>query len=285
MDKKSIDSKTKLFGLIGNPIKQSFSPYIHNFMFEFYGLNYIYTAFDIEYPIDNSINGIKGLGLKGLNVTAPYKEEIIKHLDWISQRAKGLAAVNTVKNINGELYGFNTDFFGIVKAFKTNNVELKGKSALILGSGKVAKTMAFALKYLDIQNIVILNRTPEKARSIFKNIQKRRNSFNYGELNNNNVNAEISNVDIIINTTSIDILANKEYYIDWKRVQKKTVFFDVLYNPATKLITMADYVGFKTITGLDMLIWQAMKSFQIWTGIYPEKDKYMYSLLVEHIKK
>lgn len=284
MNKKIIDSNTKLYGLIGNPAGHSFSPFIHNFLFEYYKLNKIYMAFNVDPPLDAAINGIKGLDIKGFNVTSPYKEEIIKHIDWISRCARGLESVNTVKNINGGLYGFNTDFFGVVKSFETNNVNLKGKKALVFGGGAIARTVVNVLEYLKAENIVILNRTPEKARSIIKNIKKRRKFLNYEELNNENINNEVNNTDIIINATSIDVLSEKSYYIDWEKIREGTVFFDVLYNPETTLITQAGNKGFKVITGLDMLVWQALKSFQIWTGIYQEKDLKMYSILMEYVK-
>lgn len=275
----NINAKTNLYGLIGSPVEYSYSPYIYNYLFNLYSLNNVYLAFDIkDSQLNRALDGMKAMGLKGINVTSPYKEKVVPYIDDISNGIGRLGVINTIKNIDGKLYGFNTDFYGIVKTFRQYGISLKGKRALILGAGGIAKTALYALQYLGINEICILNRTKEKARNLIKITEKRRIRCQYGELNSVNINKRISNVDIILDATSIDILSNNLVEIEYANIENKSlILFDLKYNPQTLFAEELSERGYKTINGLDTLVWQALRAFNIWTGICCENDMRLHT--------
>lgn len=276
---RDINAMTDLYGLIGSPVGHSFSPYIHNYLFSRYCIDAAYLAFDISIDnIDNAICGLKALGISGVNVTSPYKETVLKFMDYISDDAAKIGAVNTIKNQQGKMFGYNTDLYGIVKSFEHEGVSLKNKKILMFGAGGVAKTICAALEYLDVDQLIIFNRTIEKAKKLSENIGKKRIKYKYRELNTINVNKEVCDVDIVVNTTNIDILSSNLINFDFSSVKNTTVFFDVIYNPSqTGLLKSAHSFGLRTINGLGMLIFQALKSFEIWTGINADSE---YSNLI-----
>lgn len=272
-----INSKTDLYALIGSPVEHSYSPIIHNHLFEHYGLDSIYLAFDInKKDFDNAIQGLKAIGVKGFNITSPFKEKAMQYINNNSISASLIGTVNAIKVFNENLYGYNTDLYGIIKSFKRENIAVRGKKALLFGSGGVAGTICIALQYMGVSEITILNRTVEKAKKISKKIIKRRILLNYGELNNNVIDEVISDVDLVINATSVDLLDDNKLNLDFKAIKnKQTTFYDVIYNPIqTTLLKKAKNHGYKTVNGLSMLVYQALKSFEIWTGIKADEEEY-----------
>lgn len=269
-----ISSKTKVYGIIGNPVRHSLSPYIHNYFFNCYSIDGVYLPFEVEQSsLKAAIDGIRVLKIEGLNVTAPFKERVIEYIDGVYESAEFVGSVNTIKNVDGKLLGYNTDYTGIVKALEYENIEAKGRKVLMIGAGAIAQTICLALGALGAEEIVILNRTEEKAKNIVEKLKKRRILYKNGELNNVNISNEINNADIIINATSTDILGNGAYNINFKKIKKPAVFFDVIYNPKhTNILRLAHNNGFKTINGLSLLVFQAIEAFEIWTGIRPYQE-------------
>lgn len=129
--KNSFFANTELIGLIGHPIKHSYSPFIQNYALDLLNLDYIYLAFDVPTEnLKNAVNGILALGLKGLNVTLPHKEKIIKHLDELSEEASIIGAVNTIVNDHGKLMGYNTDAYGIYETLLPFKDKIDRKSVV-----------------------------------------------------------------------------------------------------------------------------------------------------------
>ncbi|EOD00114.1 shikimate dehydrogenase [Caldisalinibacter kiritimatiensis] len=262
-----IDANTELYCLIGHPVSKSLSPFIHNTSFEENGLNAKYMVFDVK-PNDlrKAIDGIKALGIKGFNVTIPHKIEIIKYLDDISKESKLIGAVNTVKNDNGKLIGYNTDGLGFIKSLKVHDVVVKRKKVLILGAGGAAHAIAMMLAKEGANEIIILNRTEKKAKKL---IEKIKNIYpnikgRYGGLNSREINYQ--DVDIIINCTSIGMYPNSNQSpIKKNNLNKNMLVYDIVYKPRiTKLLKDAEEKGCKVIGGLDMLLYQAILSEEIW---------------------
>lgn len=286
----SIDSSTTLYCLIGNPIDKSLSPLIHNEMFRIFGKNSIYLAFNIEEnKLRDVIDGFKAINVKGFNVTIPFKKTIIRYLDGLSPEAEILGAVNTVKNQDGKLIGYNTDGEGFYKTLRNNNIDVKDKNILLLGAGGAAYGIGITLSTKGIKSIYIANRTREKAVNLEKEIKKTNPniSTSIGDLSLREINKK--DIDIIINATSIGMYPLENLSpIELNGFDKKTIVYDIVYKPReTKLIKEANLRGFKAINGLSMLLEQAILSQKVWFNLdekFLEKAKKVEGLLSVYVE-
>lgn len=266
-----INAETKLFCLIGENVRKSFSPKIHNAWFNYFKLNYVYLAFNIpSFKLKEAINGLRILNVIGFNVTIPHKISIMEFLDEIDPKTKKIGAVNTVLNKNDKLIGFNTDIDGVLYAFDKANVSINGSTCLIAGAGGAAKACSHAFAIKKCKKIIILNRSLEKAISLSKEIKEKCNIESlYGELNIENIRKFSNESDIIVNATPLGSFSNESIFPK-DVLRKGIIVFDVIYNPVkTKLIKDAISKNAKIVLGIDMLIGQAVKAFEIWTGLKP----------------
>ena len=263
-----INGKTKVLCLIGKPVKHSLSPIIHNVALNDLNLNYVYVAFEIEEnQLENAIKGIKALGIKGANVTMPYKTEVFKYLDELSEDAKEIGAVNTILNEDGVLKGYNTDGIGALRALE-KFTELDDKKVILLGAGGAAKAIAVTISK-KISEITILNRTERKAVEIALKLKEKGFNAKALKLNSKNLRNEIKSAHILINATSVGMNSN-ESPVPKHLLKPGLVVFDIVYSPLeTKLLKNAREKDCITIDGLWMLIYQGAESFKIWTGFYP----------------
>jgi shikimate dehydrogenase len=259
-----ISSNTSLYCVIGNPIKHSKSPLIHNYIFQKLNIDAVYLAFEIK-DLKAFFTFVRDTNVKGISITIPHKVESIKYIDEVEPIIEKIKAINTVKNKNGKLIGYNTDIVGVIKAFETNGTKsLKGKTSLILGSGGVARAVIWALVEMGTESITIAGRTPEKLEELkneviphFKNIET---------ISLSKVSEIIKNTDVIANCTPIGMIPNtEESPIDTKLINENHIVFDTVYTPKeTKLIKDSKQVGAKTILGIDMFIFQALEQDKIW---------------------
>ncbi len=282
-----VNGHTGILGVLGCPVKHTLSPAIHDLLIEKFNLNFIYIP--LEVSRNNFEKFIKGISridnFAGFNITVPYKNDVMKHLDEISKEAKLINAVNTVKIQNNKMYGYNTDDFGFIKSIELNYPKFKtaGKKVLMLGAGGASKAVAFALLKNKISKLIILNRTYKngiKLRNALKmnfkhsDIIVEKLNFNY--LNNARGSTQFH--DLIINTTSIGLKKDDKILLDLKYLKgHNTLVYDLIYNPTkTGLLKKASAYGLPVLNGLDMLILQALKSFNIWTGIELENKLLKY---------
>ena len=274
---EQINGKTKIFSVIGNPIEHSLSPQIHNTIYKYMNLNYSYVPFHVEpQNLKTAVNGMRALGVKGFNVTIPYKEKIIPYLDEISEEAALIGAVNTVKNINGKLFGHTTDGEGFIKSINALNVDIKDKNILVIGAGGSSRSISVKMAMEGASSIIILNRTVEKARAICKIINNNIKNISGSDLlNQNKFNFYAKQSDIIINTTPIGMYPKNEGcpINDFKYIKPDTVVCDLIYNPEmTQFLMKANEIGCKTINGWGMLIFQALLAFDIWTDFIADDN-------------
>jgi shikimate dehydrogenase len=259
-----ISSNTSLYCVIGNPIKHSKSPLIHNYIFRKLNIDAVYLAFEIK-DLKAFFTFVRDTNVKGISITIPHKVESIKYIDEVEPIIEKIKAINTVKNKNGKLIGYNTDIVGVIKAFETNGTKsLKGKTSLILGSGGVARAVIWALVEMGTESITIAGRTPEKLEELknevipqFKNIET---------ISLSKVSEIIKNTDVIANCTPVGMTPNtEESPIDTNLINENHIVFDTVYTPKeTKLIKDSKQVGAKTILGIDMFIFQALEQDKIW---------------------
>lgn len=271
----SIDAKTKTICLLGHPVKHSFSPIMHNYLFKKYNQNNIYVCYDVKTKdLKQSVEGIKALGIVGMNVTIPHKVEIMSELDHINESSKIIGAVNTIKNKGGILEGYNTDGIGFVKSIIDKNYTIKNKNIMILGAGGACRSISVELASNKVNSIEIRNRTLENAKEIESIISK---NFKTKVCSSSEkvTEQDLERVDILINTTPIG-MESEECPIDESIVVHKDILVcDIVYKPHnTTLIKWAKKQGLDIIYGIDMLINQGLEAFYIWTGIKPtQKDK------------
>ena len=257
-----INAKTRLYGLIGKPIEHSLSPVIHNALFKKYNINAVYLTFEVD-DLDSAVKGVKALGISGLNVTMPYKEQILEFLDELSEEANAIGSVNTVVNREGKLIGYNTDGIGALKALK-RFTEVENKNILVLGAGGAGKAIAYTLSRLA--KVVVLNRTERKAKELEKFGVKG------DKLSKESLEHYLGWADIVINATSLGMNEDKSP-IPKELLRENLVVFDIVYSPLeTKLLREAREAGCLTIDGLWMLIYQGAESFRLWTGVKPDVE-------------
>lgn len=270
-----IASATKLCSLIGDPVEHSLSPVMHNAAFQHLGLNYVYLCLRVKSAnLRTAVEGIKSLGILGLNVTIPHKITVMRYLDEIDPLAKDIGAVNTVVNRNGVLVGYNTDGLGGLKALEEEDATLRGKKVVLLGAGGAARALSFCIAPLA-DSLVILNRTEEKAVELASSLRRRfSKKIRGGSLHRDILVTEIDEADVLINSTSVGMYPrSEECLVDGNLLNSRMTVVDIVYNPLeTRLLREAKKMGAKTVGGLDMLVHQGALSFQIWTGVTPPVD-------------
>lgn len=268
-----IQGTTRLLGLIGDPIKHSKSPHMHNTSFEALGLDYVYMAFKVENGhIKEAIDGLKALNSLGGNITMPHKTDVIKHLDEISPDANLIGSVNTVKiDHNKKAIGYNTDGTGLVKALEENKMAYKGKKIVIAGAGGAGRAVATQLAYEGAKEVVIFNRTYREALAIADNIKKNIPTCKARAflLKEEKIVEEIQDASILLNATSLGMKGTMDQAIlsSPEQLPKDINVVDIVYDPLeTKLLKLAKERGCKYMNGLPMIIWQGALAFKIWTG-------------------
>lgn len=254
-----INQHTELYGVAGNPIGHSLSPAMHNAAFSATGINAVYLAFETR-DIKACLEGMKGLGIKGMSITIPYKSDVIPLLDKVDDLAVEIGAVNTVVNEGGLLIGLNTDAIGALRALE-DKTELSGRRCVMIGAGGAARAIGYILKEKGVE-LTVANRSIERGRSLSKSLDCR-------FIDLEKLGKETAN--ILINTTSVGMTPRKDLCIVPEQILKKgMVVMDIVYNPPeTKLLAMAKSRGCLTISGLSMFIHQGGEQFRIWTGIEP----------------
>jgi shikimate dehydrogenase len=271
MKNKMISGKTRICGVIGDPIEHTMSPVMHNAAFAQLGLDYVYVPFHVKKEdLDRAIKGMRSLHIRGLNVTIPHKVAVIPLLDRIDPAAEKIGAVNTIVNDNGMLTGYNTDASGFLQALLEQKFEPKGKKAVILGAGGASRAISYILAQ-NGANLVILNRELELdwaedlaqwLSQVFRNRVKAR------ELDEENLAASLEEADILVNATSVGMKPGSgETPVSPRLFRPALVVFDIVYNPLqTRLLREAEEAGCNTIAGIDMLAWQGALALEMWTG-------------------
>jgi shikimate dehydrogenase len=268
----SISGKTKLCGIIGDPIEHTMSPVMHNAAFRQMGVDYLYVPFKVKQEeLAKAIDGVKALNIRGLNVTIPHKVAVIQFLDKLDHLAEKIGAVNTIVNDNGVLTGYNTDGAGFLQALLEKGIEPREKNTVILGAGGASRAISFSLADRGA-NLVILNRrleldwAEELASRISQSFSKEVEAL---ELNRENLARVLDRADIVVNATSRGMTPNiDETAVTSTLLKPDLTVFDIVYNPIkTRLLKEAEAAGARTVSGLDMLVWQGALAFEKWTGV------------------
>jgi shikimate dehydrogenase len=283
----TITGKTRVCGVIGNPIEHSLSPIMHNAAFEALRLDYVFLAFKVKpAQVEAAVNGMKALNIRGLNVTMPHKSTVINHLDRVDLSAQIVNSVNTILNKENLLFGFNTDGVGALKALRENGVEPKGRKVLLLGAGGAARAIAYTLAK-EADELAVLNRTVKQAQELAKLLEKSLNKkVVAGSLSPSDIQRNIEDSDILVNATSVGMKPKPdESPVAAKALRSNLAVMDIVYNPVeTKLAKDAKAVGAQVISGVEMLIYQGAASFEIWTGKSAPVEV-MRKAVLKHLQK
>lgn len=265
----------KKFLVIGNPIKHSLSPNLHQYWFYKNKINSEYKKLKIDHrQIKEILNKIRKKQIEGINVTIPFKNRVIKYLDILEGDAKKTSSVNTIYLRKKKLIGDNTDVygfsFGILKKIKT-----KIKAAGIIGAGGVTSSIILALIKKGVRKIYITNRTFSK----LKVLKKKFKGMIFPIKWNDHLKV-FNEVQILINVTSLGMQGQKDLKFDFNIFDKKINVVDIIYNPEnTRFLRDARKNGHKIFSGLDMFIYQAQKAFYIWNKKKPKVTNVVYKKL------
>lgn len=252
----------KTFGLIGESLGHSFSPIIHNKIFEKTKILGNYQLFEMKRQnLGKAIHDFNISNLRGLNVTIPYKIECIKYIDGISKEAEKIGAVNTIKFESGKAIGYNTDYLGIDMTMKKYNVDIKDKNVVVLGYGGASGAVIQYLLDKAAKEIIVAGRNMDKMMAIGK-------LKDYKLINVRDV-LMLKDQDIIINCTPCGMYPNiDECPVEENALSNFSVAFDLIYNPSkTKLLKISEKKGLKAVNGLYMLVGQAISSEEIWNDV------------------
>lgn len=267
-----IDTVTKIVGIIGNPLKQSLSPVMHNATLQKMGLNYIYLPFTIKPDqLDDLLTAVRVLNIRGLNVTIPFKQLILPRLDDLSDDARACGAVNVVKNVNGRLIGYNTDGRGFIASLNEQKIPIEGR-AVFIGAGGAARSVACALATSGISHIDFLDINETRAVEMAESLKEKKWSCNGYSMDDARF-AELSrNAEFIVNASPIGMYpgidASPVPNLDG--VSQNCVVCDLIYNPnPTRILMMGQKLGLRTVSGFSMFVHQGALTLEIWTGLKP----------------
>ena len=268
-----ITGSTSLYCIIGMPAHHSLSPTIHNAMYRKLGTDAVFLAFDVA-PKDlkAAVYGMKAFGIKGMTLTSPHKQEVMKYMDYIDPLAKELGAVNGVVIKDGKFYGYNTDEPGAIMSLEKHGMDVKAGYAL-LGAGGAARAIAFGLAHKGVKSLHIINRTPEHAEKFKSDLQKRfpKMEIKIAKPGTEKAESMIKNSKYVLNATNITLENSKNTPVPAKLINSDMVIFDANYVPLNnKLLSDAKRKGCITINGLELLVYNQAVAFKLFTGKEPD---------------
>ncbi len=258
-----ITGTTKLAAVIGSPVRHSLSPVIHNAAFSAGALDWIYTAFEVAPgKAAEALAAMRVLGISGLSVTMPHKDDVAAAVDVLDPAATALRTANTVVlQDDGRLAGYSTDGAGFVASLREAGVESSGMTVAVLGAGGAARSVIDALARVGVDQIVVINRSAARAEAAAQ-LGARRGRV--GAV------ADIAHVDLVVNATSVG-MGSDEAPFDLALLRSTQVVADLVYHPIeTALLRAARRCGATAVDGLGMLVHQAVLQQQLWTGVSPD---------------
>ena len=274
-----IKATSQVLGVIGDPIAHSFSPDMHNAAIDALGIDFCYVAFRVKSEgVGAVVKGLREFGILGLNVTIPHKLAVMEHVDQISEEALAVGAVNTIHNEDGNLTGHNTDVYGVTTAIeRVAGLTTFPETCVVLGAGGASRAVTYALGRRDeVRKVTILNRTLSRAEALAVDMEKiTGKSIVPAALDQASEKAAFGDAGLVVNTTSVGMHPNTEHspIIDTDSIRPDLVLYDTVFNPIeTAIMQQFKEKGAPAYGGLDMLVFQGARSFEIWTGTEPPTD-------------
>ena len=269
-----IGGKTKVTGLFGWPVEHSLSPLMHNAAFGRLNLDYCYVTFPVRPDLlADAVRAVRALGLSGVNVTVPHKENVIPHLDEIDKEASFIGAVNTIVNRDGKLTGYNTDGRGFMKSLQEAGIEVSGKNVLIVGTGGASRAISYYLSE-KASALYLFDIDIPKAERLIGDLSEIRGNVKRAE----DIKSVINDMDIMINATPLGLKETDPLPIRKDLIFQSTTVIDLIYKE-TLFLKEAKKRGCRTLDGLGMLLWQGVIAFELWTGVKPPLEVMRNALL------
>jgi shikimate dehydrogenase len=269
-----VTGRSRVLGVFGCPVDHSLSPAMHNAAIAALGLHFIYIPFSVlPDDIGPAIRSLTVLGIIGVNLTIPHKERVLPFLDEVDQEARVIGAVNTVRNLDGRLSGFNTDGEGFFQPLLEAGFTVRGKRAVVLGAGGAARSVVYRL-LREGAIVTVANRTRSRAERLAHEIGAAAGSpaavIDLSDATA--MKSALGGAELLVNTTSVGMSphADAEPPIPLAQLHPGLFVIDLIYNPTeTRLLTEARRIGARTMNGVAMLAHQGAAAFKIWTGVKP----------------
>ncbi len=273
-----INGKTKLCGLIGHPVGHTLSPTIHNTLAQELGQDLIYVPLPVEPGyLGDAVKGGYGLGLLGMNVTVPYKSDVITFLKNVEPMAARIGAVNTLvrNDEQGGYDGYNTDIFGLERALREDGITLQGQNVVLLGAGGAARAAAFLCGQQQAGRVWIVNRTLEKAQLLAEELRKNYpelqvEALTYAQMEDPKDSSLPDGGLIVLQCTSVGLYPHCEDtpVTEPAFFSRIAYAFDLIYRPEeTKFLRLVREAGGRTANGLAMLLWQGVAAYEYWNKV------------------
>jgi len=283
---RSINGRTQICAVIGNPVGHSLSPEIHNAAYEALGLDFVYVACSVE-DVKGALTGMRAIGnFRGMSVTVPHKIEVMKHVDEVAQVDRSIGSINTVVRDGDKLIGLSTDGPGALKALADSGVEITGKNVLMVGAGGAARAISFTLarnampaelSILDIDEAVLRKLAADLdagTDTVVKPIVS----------NDRSLARAMETADLVVHCTPVGMHPNVDAsVIPPELFRPGQVVFDVVYTPLeTRLLADAKSRGLETVSGVEMFVNQAALQFEHFTGVEAPVDV-MRRVVMDHL--
>jgi shikimate dehydrogenase len=283
-----ITGATKVYGIIGYPVKHSLSPVMQNAAIKASSIDGVYVPFEVKPDqLEIAIRGLRATGVSGWNVTIPHKTSIMPFLDQLSDTAEQAGAVNVVEACGEKLIGHNTDGDGLICSLKNDlGCCVEGGSIVVIGAGGAARGAVAALCRAKAAEIIIVNRTASSAESLLGDIAGYYPTVMLSAVApDNNISCTIKNADLVVNATSVGMYGEEFKWLDLALLKKTAKVYDMIYAPqVTPLIASAKREGIAAANGFGMLVGQGELAFKIWTGAMPAEGvmRSALELYLEH---
>ncbi len=266
-----IDGKTRLCGLIGNPVEHTMSPVIHNTLAEKCGHNLVYVPFLVEEErLGEAVKGAWALNVLGMNVTVPYKSAVMESLAEVDELAAHIGAVNTLVRTQGGYKGYNTDMTGLYRAMRSEGIRIEDEEMILLGAGGAARAVAYLCGAQKAGKVFMLNRTLDKAQQVAKEVNA---AFgrevivpmllrDYRELPDRKF--------LVIQGTSVGLAPKEDDVVieDAAFYRKVHTGYDLIYKPfTTRFMKLVREAGGEAYNGLKMLLYQGVIAYELWNHV------------------
>lgn len=266
-----VDGKTKICGLIGNPVEHTLSPMIHNTLARRMGHNLVYVPFPVEPGrVAQAVSGADALGVLGLNVTVPYKSEVIASLKEISALAERIGAVNTLVRTESGYKGYNTDMEGLYRAMAGEGIRIAGEQIILLGAGGAARAVAHLCAVKGAQKVYMLNRTLDRAQIVAEEVNRAAGKEIVRPMHIGDYVRIPGGRYLAIQGTSVGLAPHDEDVVisDAAFYEKVHTGFDLIYSPwETKFMRLVKEYGGNAFNGLKMLLYQGIIAYELWNGV------------------
>lgn len=290
-EKKMIDGHTRTCGLIGNPVEHTMSPLIHNTLAEKLSHNLVYVPFHVEEgKVQDAVKGAFALNLLGINVTVPYKSQVISALSQTDELAEKIGAVNTLVREKNGFKGYNTDMPGLYRAMCSEGIQIEGQDVILLGAGGAARAVAFLCASKQVNQVYMLNRSLEKAETVAREVNEKTGRKCICPMALSDYKKLPDKKFLAIQATSVGLYPNVEQAVieDEDFYRKIHTGYDLIYKPlTTRFMELVKKQGGTAYHGLKMLLYQGVIAYELWNQISVPEEMALevYAIMQDRLKK